>query len=414
MPEDQSLSALAVSRRRFLATSAMAGVAGWFGISRGLGGEAPTATLPFANGQRNLVKFPQKRPLILLTTRPPQLETPFSVFNEGILTPNDAFFVRYHLSQVPTAIDPDKFNLAVKGKVNSPVNLSLAELKTEFEPAEVVAVNQCSGNSRGFSTPRVNGGQLGNGAMGNARWKGVRLKDVLTRTGIAAGAKQVVFNGLDTPVAEKVPDFAKALDIDHAVEEEVLLAYEMNGEPLPMLNGFPLRLVVPGYFGTYWVKHVNDITVVDEQFNGYWMDPAYRIPDNSCACVEAGTTPKKTRPISRFNVRSFITSLENGAKLKAAQNVTLKGIAFDGGYGITEVLFSEDGGKNWRAAQLGKDYGKYSFREWTIAFKPDRKGEYELKVKATNRIGQSQPAEALWNPAGYMRNVIETVRVSAA
>ena len=373
-----------------------------------------SAELPFANGARKLVTFPQKRPMILLTTRPPQLETPFSIFNEGIFTPNDAFFVRYHLAQIPTSIDPDKFILTVKGKVNTPLELSLADLKSKYDPIEIAAVNQCSGNSRGFSNPRVAGGQLGNGAMGNARWKGARLKDILDKAGIASGARQVTFNGLDTAPVEKVPDFVKAIEIDQAIEDDVLLAYEMNGEALPMLNGFPLRLVLPGYYGTYWVKHLNEIRVIDDVFNGYWMDPGYRVPDNTCNCVEPGTTPKKTKPIGRFNVRSFITSLSEGQRISAAKPLTVRGIAFDGGYGITEVLFSEDGGKSWREAALGQDHGKYSFREWTIAFSPQRTGVYELKSKATNRIGQSQPGEALWNPPGYMRNVIETVKVVVA
>ncbi len=375
---------------------------------------AESVDLPFGNGGRTLVRFPQKRPLILLTTRPPQLETPFNVFNDGLFTPNDAFFVRYHLSQIPTSIDPGAFTVSIKGSVKTPLSLSLADLKSKFEPIEIAAVNQCSGNGRGFSNPRVGGGQLGNGAMGNARWKGARLKDVLNKAGLGAAARQVTFNGLDSGPLEKVPDFIKALDVDQALEDDVLLAYEMNGEALPMLNGFPLRLVLPGYFGTYWVKHLNEINVVDQEFKGFWMDPGYRIPDNTCACIEPGTVPRKTRPIGRFNVRSFITSLAPGQKVAVARPSTVRGIAFDGGYGITEVLFSEDGGKSWREASLGKDFGKYSFREWTIAFNPPRPGSYELKVKATNRIGQSQPTEALWNPAGYMRNVIETVKVVAA
>jgi sulfite dehydrogenase (cytochrome) subunit A len=309
---------------------------------------------------------------------------------------------------------PEKFRLHIKGKVNSPRVFSVAELKARFDPIEVVAVNQCSGNGRGFFQPRVPGGQLGNGAMGNARWKGVRLKDVLEKAGVGVGAKHVTFNGLDAPVIAQTPDFIKAIDVEQALDEEILLAYEMNGEALPWLNGFPLRLVVPGYYGTYWVKHVHEISVIDELFNGYWNNPAYRIPDNSCACVEPGSTPKKTVPITRYNVRSFITSLADGARVNAGLAMVLHGIAFDGGYGIREVVVSEDSGRTWREAELGKDFGKYSFREWTIPFKPSRAGNYELKVKATNRIGQSQPLEPLWNPAGYMRNVVETVRISAA
>ena len=169
-----------------------------------------TVTMPFANGERELVKYPQKRALIRLTTRPPQLETPCPVFNEGILTPNDAFFVRYHLAGIPTEIDSEEFRTEIKGHVNTPLSLSLADLKS-FEPVEVVAVLQCSGNSRGLVQPRVGGGQSGNGAMGNARWKGVRLKDVLAKAGLKAGARQVTFNGLDKPVLEATPGFRQGV-----------------------------------------------------------------------------------------------------------------------------------------------------------------------------------------------------------
>ena len=312
MAEQSAAKNAVVTRRQFLKRTSLAGLGGVIAGRATLSFAAETMTMPFANGERTLVKFPQKRPLILLTTRPPQLETPFPVFNEGLLTPNDAFFVRYHLSQVPTSIDPEKFSLELKGKVNSALKLSLADLKNKFEAVEIVAVNQCSGNGRGFSNPRVAGGQMGNGAMGNARWKGVRLKEVLNKAGVAAGAKQVTFNGLDNPVVEKIPDFVKALEVDHALDDDTLLAYEMNGEPLPMLNGFPLRLIVPGYYGTYWVKHLNEITVTDEVFGGYWMDPAYRIPDNPCACVEPGTPPKKSnRLLTNESTRHIFNQLDN-------------------------------------------------------------------------------------------------------
>lgn len=373
---------------------------------------AETVTLPFENGERPLVKYPQKRMMIGLTARPPQLETPFSVFNDGVITPNDAFFVRYHLADVPLNIDADTFTLEIKGKVDKPLKLSLAEIK-KMPSVELVAVNQCSGNSRGFFNPRVAGGQLANGAMGNARWKGVPLKAVLDKAGVQSGAKQVVFAGMDGPVSDKTPDFAKALDIDHARDGEVMLAYGMNGEYLPVLNGFPLRLIVPGYYGTYWVKHLNEITVIDNVFDNFWMKTAYRIPDNECNCVEPGTAPKATIPINRFTVRSFITNVTDGAKVKAGKATRLKGIAFDGGKGIKEVAVSIDGGKTWMPTKLGKDLGKYSFREWKTAVKLPA-GAHELKVRATNNAGQTQPMEPLWNPAGYLRNVIETVRVTAA
>lgn len=371
---------------------------------------ADTVTLPFANGERPLVTYPGKRPLIGLTARPPQLETPFSVFNEGILTPNDAFFVRYHLADIPLEIDPDTFRLEIKGKVATPLSLSLQDLKTSFEQVDLVAVHQCSGNSRGLIEPRVAGGQLSNGAMGNARWRGVPLKAVLDKAGVQAGAVQVSFGGLDGPIVPETPDFVKTLGIDHARDGEVMLAYAMNGEDLPWLNGYPLRLVVPGYFGTYWVKHLNEITVLDSIYDGFWMKSAYRIPDNDCACTEPGKAPATTIPINRFNVRSFITSVLDGATVEAGE-LALRGIAFDGGYGITEVSVSADGGQSWQATKLSESLGKYSFREWKTAVSLG-KGEHKLMVKATNTRGQTQPMQATWNPAGYMRNVVETTRVN--
>jgi len=400
----------AIRRRRFLETALLG--AGGALLQSALAPLAKAATLPFANGERQRVRYPQKRELLRLTSRPPQLETPFSVFDEGVLTPNDAFFVRYHLSGIPTEIDPAAFRIQVHGLVNTELSLSLDELRRKFEPVEIVAVNQCSGNSRGMSDPRVPGGQLANGAMGNARWKGVPLKAVLEKAGVQAGAKQVTFNGLDMPAMGATPDFVKALAIDHALDGEVMIAYAMNGADLPMLNGYPVRLVVPGHYGTYWVKHLSEITVVDETFNGFWMATAYRVPANACACVEPGKVPDKTLPIGRFNVRSFITSVTEGAIVPANRALTVRGIAFDGGYGISEVLFSSDGGQHWVAARLGEDLGKYSFRPWTVEAKLAA-GFHVLQVRATNRIGQSQPNAPLWNPAGYMRNVIETTHITA-
>ena len=395
-----------IDRRRFIAGGsiallAMSGTAG-----------AAEADLPFANGLRPLVRAPQKRPMLLLTSRPPQLETPFSVFNQGILTPNDAFFVRYHLSGLPDAIDPAAFRLAIGGHVEKPLDLSLAALKRDFPVTELVAVNQCSGNSRGFFAPRVGGGQLGNGAMGNARWRGVPLRALMERAGVRAGARQVTFNGLDVPPADGVPDFIKALDIDHARDGEVMVAWAMNGADLPFLNGYPLRLVVPGYYGTYWVKHLSDITVVDADYGGYWMKTAYRVPDNDCACVAPGTKPDKTRPISRFNVRSFVTSHAEGARVATGRLTELRGIAFSGGAGVARVMVSADGGANWTEARLGEDLGRYSFREWRLGLRLAA-GRHAIMVRATATDGETQPLEPRWQPAGYMRNVVETLKLEA-
>jgi sulfite dehydrogenase len=400
-------------RRRLVAGGAglLAG-AGLGSLSRAALAQS-TMEQPFANGHRNIAAFPEKRPLIVLTSRPPQLETPFEVFNDGLITPNDAFFVRYHNAGIPTSIDADKHVIKIGGNAcGKPFELTMAQLRTQFKSVELLAVNQCSGNSRAFFNPRVTGGQLGNGAMGNARWVGVPLRDVLARAELKDSARQVSFNGLDTAIFGG-GDLVKALDVGHAMDGEVMLAYQMNGADIPMLNGYPVKLVVPGYYGTYWVKHLSEIEVIDHEFDGFWMKPAYRVPDNPCACVEPGTAPTATRPIGRFTVRSFITSLPDGARMAAGQAASVRGIAFDGGQGIREVAYSIDAGQSWREARLGADMGRYSFREFTFGFTPD-KGMHDLRVRAWNRSGQSQPMQALWQPAGYMRNVVESVKVTAA
>ena len=402
-----------LARRAFIQKLAAAGatLAGsrWLAAAEQAG-----VVLPFDNGARPLVTYPGKRPMIVLTSRPPQLETPFEVFREGAITPNDAFFVRYHLANLPLQIDSTTYRLSVGGTVKSPLSLSLDDLRKNFEQVETVAVAQCSGNSRGFLQPRVGGGQLGNGAMGNARWKGVRLKDILEKAGLDPASKQVSFDGMDGPVMPGTPDFIKALDVEQILAGEVLVAHTMNGEDLPMLNGYPVRLIVPGYYATYWVKHLQTITVLDKPYDGFWMQTAYRIPDTPNACIPPGTAPGKTVPISRMNVRSFITSHASGEAVTAGKPLTVRGIAFDGGDGIASVEFSSDGGSSWRTAKLGEDLGKFSFREWSLEVTPAGKGRADWKVRAVNRTGQSQPMEPLWNPAGYMRNVVETVSVEIA
>ncbi len=400
-------------RRRLLVASGAGLVTGGLGTFGGARAQGTEIDLPIVNGHRRLVAFPEKRPLIVLTTRPPQLETPFQVFNDGLITPNDAFFVRYHNAGIPTSIDGDKHVIKIGGNAaGKPFELTMSDLRTQFKPVELVAVNQCSGNSRGLLNPRVTGGQLNNAAMGNPRWVGVPLKDVLARAEIKAGAKQVTFDGLDMALMGG-GDFVKALDVGHAMNGEVMLAYQMNGADLPMLNGYPVRLVVPGFYGTYWVKHLSEIQVVDQVFEGFWMKPAYRVPDNDCACIEPGTTPAETRPIGRFNVRSFITSVSDGARVPAGSAMAVRGIAFDGGQGIREVAYSVDGGQSWREAALGQELSRFSFREFTFGFTPQA-GTHDLRVRAFNRSGESQPMDALWQPAGYMRNVVESVKVLAS
>ena len=357
--------------------------------------------------------FPQKTAMILQRSRPPLLETPFEVFDKGVFTPNNEFYVRWHWAVIPTEVDVDKFRLAVRGHVNEVLSLSLQQIMS-LPRVEMAAVNQCSGNSRGFFEPRVAGGEWANGAMGNARWIGVRLKDVLDRAGVKAGAVQVRFNGMDEPVVSDGPDFMKSLDIDHARDGEVMIAYGMNGEQLPLLNGFPLRLVVPGWYATYWVKMLDDIEVLDRPDDNFWTKTAYTIPDTPHADMKPGETGVRMVPINRMVPRSFITNIKSGETVQAGAPALVRGIAFGGDTGVGRVDLSIDGGKTWLAAQLSKDGGKYSFRQWEARLTLPAKSNYTLMVRCTNSDGVAQPAQSNWNPSGFMRNVIEAIPVVAA
>src|SRR5713226_9816637 len=221
---------------------------------------------PHWNSVGPYVTEPQKAPLILLTDRPVQLETPRHYFRTAF-TPNEAFYVRWHLGEIPNGVDLGEWKLRVEGNVNKPAAFSLSDLMQKFKPASIAAVNQCSGNSRSRLQPRVPGGQWGNGAMGNAMWTGVRLRDLLDMVGVKSGSLMVQFQGLETgvgPAGLGSNLFLKSLDLANPVLDQCLVAYQMNGEPLPMLNGFPVRLVVPGYFSTYWTKSLSWMRVLEK------------------------------------------------------------------------------------------------------------------------------------------------------
>jgi Oxidoreductase molybdopterin binding domain/Mo-co oxidoreductase dimerisation domain len=224
---------------------------------------------------------------------------------------------------------------------------------------------------------------------------------------------QVRFSGMDEAVLPEAPKLMKSLAIDHARNSEVMLAYAMNGEQLPLLNGFPLRLIVPGWYSTYWVKMLNYIEVLDQPDTNYWMKTAYTIPDTPHASVRPGETAGfKTVPINRMVPRSFITNVKEGDKLKAGAAMLARGIAFGGDTGVARVDFSSNGGKSWQQAQLGKDEGKYSFRQWQFSFTPAT-GAQVLMVRCTSSSGEAQPDTPNWNPSGFMRNVIEQIPVVA-
>jgi DMSO/TMAO reductase YedYZ molybdopterin-dependent catalytic subunit len=354
-------------------------------------------------------RYPEKTELILLTDRPPQLETPLCYFRQD-LTPNEAFFVRWHHSGIPTSIDLRTFRLNVGGHTERQLSLSVDDLKSKFEPVTLVAVNQCSGNSRSFFEPRVPGGQWANGAMGNARWKGAPLKDILNAAGVKAGAVDVAVSGLDEPPLSSMKKFVKALSIEHALSD-VLVAYEMNDAPLPLLNGFPLRLVVPGWYATYWIKSLAHVEVLSAKFQGFWMDKAYRIPKNADASETPENLAKDTVPINRMNVRSLIIRPDLTDVVRAGRMFEIEGIAFDGGSGIAGVQVSVDGGASWSDAKLdSNDLGRFSFRRWRLAWTPASAGHYSVMVRAVSNSGEKQN-EHVWNKSGYMRNVVERIEV---
>jgi DMSO/TMAO reductase YedYZ molybdopterin-dependent catalytic subunit len=403
-----------IPRRGFLAGAGAFGIAALAGSSPARAADPNVVQLPFVNGSRPLTSdFPQKSDMILQRTRPPLLETPFDVFDQGVLTPPDRFYVRWHLANIPTSIDPATFRLVIRGHVNKAVSLTLDEIARNFERFEIVAVNQCSGNSRGFFDPRVPGGEWANGAMGNARWTGVRLKDLLDYAGVRAKAVAVRFTGLETPALPATPQFEKSLAIEHALDGEVMVAYLMNDEPLPLLNGYPIRLVVPGWHATYWVKMLKDIEVLNAPDDNFWTAKAYLVPDTPLANVRPGESGFKLVPISGMLPRSFVTSIRDGATVPRGQPTPVRGIAFGGLHGLQKVLISDDNGQTWTETKLGEDYGKYSFRQWqtTLSF-PDP-GTGAVVVRAVDTTGQTQPAAPGWNGSGFMRNVIETINIRA-
>ncbi|MBV9697948.1 MAG: molybdopterin-dependent oxidoreductase [Gammaproteobacteria bacterium] len=352
-----------------------------------------------------------KVPLIRRSARPPNYETPLAEL-EAAYTSNRAFFVRYHLAVIPE-LDPRTWSLQVGGaSAQRPYQLTLAQLRREFPPVEVSAVNQCSGNRRGLFSPRVPGVQWTNGAMGNARWRGARLRDVLQRAGIAPDALEVWANGADGPVIPATPDFVKSLPIERALDENSLIAYEMNGAALPHLNGAPARLVVPGWTGTYWMKHLVQLSIEPRACDNFWMKSAYRVPAGAFRGSRfASQDNSDTVPITDILVNSLITSHTDGARVRARARRPLAGKAWDNGAGIAAVEYSLDGRRSWRSARLGPDLGRFAWRGFEVPLGEAPRGALEVAVRARSRDGSQQPDHLTPNPAGYHDNRIQSVRL---
>ena len=408
-----------ITRRRLLEVTGAAAALAGSDLGSSLTSVAHAQALPpvlpeGTRGEALLETLPGKKPLIKLSYRPPNYETPLS-YLETPITPNEAFFVRYHLADIPK-VDAKTWRVSLGGDgANSQAQLSLDDLKA-LPASEIVAVCQCSGNRRGLFQPHVPGVEWGYGAMGCARWKGARLKEVLDRVGLKHEAVEVVFNGAEGPVVDKTPDFIKSIPVWKALEDTTLIAYEMNGAPLPHWNGFPARIVVPGWTGTYWVKHVTSIDAVTKPFDGFWMKSAYRIPLGKFPLVSRFTSQDNasTTPITEMVVNSLITSPVGDATVKLGSGVTVSGLAWDGGYGIRSVELSVDDGRSWTEARLGEDLGRFAFRPWKYSFVPHLRGKYVVRARATNQIGQTQTTQLIANPAGYHHNLIQSLTLNAA
>ena len=314
--------------------------------------------------QNQLVRVPGKRPLRFLSDRPYNLETPLHYFLTD-LTPNDVFFVRWHLPLPPEPVSEDTFRLRISGNVSHPLALSMNDLRTKFKAYTMAAACVCAGNARSCFSPNVAGVQWVNGAMGNAQWTGVKLKDILVMANARTNTKFVSFDGLDKPVLPTTPDFIKSLEYAHANNGEVMIAYEMNGEPIPFLNGYPLKLIVPGWYGTYWVGLLSDIKLHVDSFKGFWMTKSYMVPKGVRNGNEKpDSLAREMVPISRLDVRSLFVIPEPGTVIKKGKACEVRGVAMDDGTGITKVELSSDNGRSWLAAELYPSLGKFSWRRW--------------------------------------------------
>ncbi|CAA6818238.1 MAG: Twin-arginine translocation pathway signal [uncultured Sulfurovum sp.] len=398
-----------MQRREFFKKAALTAGAVGLGITTSEAGETHQ---PIDNRKVSKHTFPEKRPLITYSDRPPLLETPRDVFT-SVLTPNDQFFVRWHMPDIPTHIDPDTYTVKINGLVDQELNISLNDLKTKFEQVEVTAVLQCGGNSRSAFTPIAGGIQWGNGAMGCATWKGVRLSDILAKAGLKKDAEWIGFNGSEKVAYYETPNFIRELEISE-LDDHVILAYEMNGEDLPYLNGYPLRLVIPGNYSDSWVKMLSNITVTNKYRSLFFMDVAYRVPDNDCECEDPEKRVKKTKPITKMNVKSIIGYPTTGTELNNKSHVVVRGLAWDDGHGIQDVMISTDNGKTWDKALLddGK-LGRYAYRAFRFAYKPNTYGEVTIMSKAINKLGDEQPLakDIKWNHGGYKFNGVDEVKV---
>jgi DMSO/TMAO reductase YedYZ molybdopterin-dependent catalytic subunit len=336
--------------------------------------------------------------MIVRSPRPEDLEMPRDGFTDWI-TPIDRFFVRCH-TYTPK-VNLSEWSLKVDGVVEQPMTLTMDDLK-KLPRVELVGVLECAGNGRSFYEPHIPGAQWTFGAVGNGRWAGVRLRDVLQKAGIKSSAKEILCAGADVPLG-KMPDFQRTIATAKALHPDTLLAYEMNGQALPVQHGFPLRVIAPGWAGDSWVKWLQHIEVLDHEFEGFWMKSAYRHPTHP---VPPGTAVDVSEmvPVTDLNVKSVIAVPNVGVAMPGT--VRIQGTAWSNTSPVSKVEISTDGGQSWKLAKLAGQQTKYGWRLWKYDWKATE-GRYTLMSRATNMAGQTQPLSQEWNPPGYLWNVAQ-------
>lgn len=365
--------------------------------------------LLLAAGAALFADNPPQHSMIIRSTRPEDLEMPLSDFTDYI-TPIEHFFVRTHV-YVPS-VNLREWRLKVDGNVVTPVTFTMDDFKT-LPSVELVAVVECAGNGRAFFEPSVAGAQWAYGGVGNGRWRGARLSDVLKKAGIKDTAKQVLFDGADQPIG-KMQDFRRTITVKKALDPNTLLAYEMNGQILPVKHGFPLRVVAPGWASDSWVKWVTSITVLDKEFDGFWMKSAYRKPDHPVPPGMA-LAPEQMVPVTSLRVKSVIATPSDRSTVPPGRPVAIRGVAWSGDAGpVTSVDVSVDNGRSWRAARLGRNKSVFGWREWEFTWTPTREAYFTIMARARDASGDTQPIAEEWNPSGYGWNVVQRVGVNVA
>ena len=329
-------------------------------------------------------------------------ETPLELLTDYI-TPAELLFVRSHW--IPHMPDLKTWRLKVDGEVKTPLELTLAELR-RMPAAEATCVLQCAGNGRALYAPALPGVQWKYGAAGNVRWRGVRVRDVLQRAGASDEAKHLHTFGSDDPPG-KVPPFHRSLEMEKAMSDAIL-AYEMNGAPLPPLHGGPLRLVVPGWAGDHWMKWLMRISAQRESQKGFYMETAYRYPITPGAPGVA-MKPEEMRVLTEMSVKSNITTAPRRAHL--GKPSTIGGFAFSGAPDVAKVELSDDDGATWHEAALDPRHSPYSWRLWSYQWTPSKAGTARIVARATDVRGAVQPREPVWNQSGYVYNAWHGVDV---